>query len=137
MKSRYIFGSAIIAIFLVVAFFQISKNETSVKGLDYAIETGQTVQVIGYWDKEQSTNYNSSNNQFTFFMSDSTGARSKVILDGAKPPNFELAEKIFVKGSHNGDFFHATEVMTKCPSKYEGKGEHPDGVVIEDNKINS
>jgi cytochrome c-type biogenesis protein CcmE len=47
----------------------------------------------------------------------------RVVLDGAKPNNFEIATSVVAKGSINGDHFHAKEVLTKCPSKYEGDAE--------------
>jgi cytochrome c-type biogenesis protein CcmE len=47
-----------------------------------------------------------------------------VVLDGAAPNNFELATSVVAKGRYvaEGDYFHATEVLTKCPSKYEATG---------------
>jgi len=48
---------------------------------------------------------------------------TKVVFEGAKPNNFELADKIVVKGKFDGDHFHASQILTKCPSKYEGKEE--------------
>ena len=47
----------------------------------------------------------------------------KVVLDGAKPNNFEMAENVVAKGKVMDNYFHAKEVLTKCPSKYEGKGQ--------------
>ena len=41
------------------------------------------------------------------------------VLDGAKPNNFELANAIVIKGRVEGSSFHASEILTKCPSKYE------------------
>jgi cytochrome c-type biogenesis protein CcmE len=34
---------------------------------------------------------------------------------------FDIAACIGVKGKYSGDYFHATEILTKCPSKYEGQ----------------
>jgi cytochrome c-type biogenesis protein CcmE len=56
-------------------------------------------------------------------MKDDNNKVVKVVLDGARPNNFELATSIVAKGSFNGTYFHATEVLTKCPSKYEGDAE--------------
>jgi len=47
----------------------------------------------------------------------------KVILDGGKPNNFEVADAIVVKGKVKDGTFMASEVLTKCPSKYEATGE--------------
>jgi len=43
------------------------------------------------------------------------------VLDGPKPNNFDIATSVVIKGKMTGDFFHATEILTKCPSKYEGQ----------------
>jgi cytochrome c-type biogenesis protein CcmE len=43
------------------------------------------------------------------------------VIDGGKPNNFDIATSIVVKGKYSGDYLHATEILTKCPSKYEGK----------------
>jgi cytochrome c-type biogenesis protein CcmE len=47
----------------------------------------------------------------------------KVVLDGSKPNNFEMAENVVAKGKVKDGYFYAKEVLTKCPSKYEGKGQ--------------
>jgi cytochrome c-type biogenesis protein CcmE len=59
--------------------------------------------------------------QFTFFLKDDSGEILRVVLDGAKPNNFDLATSVVIKGKYVDNYFHATEVLTKCPSKYEGK----------------
>ncbi|MGA9407916.1 MAG: cytochrome c maturation protein CcmE, partial [Bacteroidota bacterium] len=48
---------------------------------------------------------------------------AKVVLDGAKPNNFELATSVVAKGRYKDGYFHATELLTKCPSKYQGDAE--------------
>jgi len=47
----------------------------------------------------------------------------KVVLDGAEPNNFKMAESVVAKGKMKDGTFHASEVLTKCPSKYEGDGK--------------
>jgi cytochrome c-type biogenesis protein CcmE len=130
MNKKVLIGSLLVIGFIIMTIFQFSENETMVTYLDEAQETGKTVQIIGYWQKDMETKYESGDHKFHFYMKDEKEILTKVVLEGAKPPNFEMAEKVFVKGQHNGDFFHATEVLTKCPSKYEGKGEHPGNVNV-------
>jgi cytochrome c-type biogenesis protein CcmE len=52
-------------------------------------------------------------------MKDDNGDVERVVLDGAKPNNFDIAPSIVAKGKYMEDHFHATEVLTKCPSKYQ------------------
>jgi len=47
----------------------------------------------------------------------------KVVFDGAKPNNFEIANAVVVKGRYEEGYFHANEILTKCPSKYEADAE--------------
>jgi cytochrome c-type biogenesis protein CcmE len=52
-------------------------------------------------------------------MKDDNGDVERVMLDGAKPNNFDIAPSIVAKGMYMDDHFHATEILTKCPSKYQ------------------
>ena len=53
-------------------------------------------------------------------MKDDSGKILQVVFKGAEPNNFELAESIVVKGIYRDDIFYASDILTKCPSKYEG-----------------
>lgn len=86
-----------------------------------ARRTQKKIQVKGAWIKDRESSFDTEKMQFTFFLKDDSGEIAKVVLDGAKPNNFDLAANVVVKGKFIGDYFHATEVLTKCPSKYEGK----------------
>ena len=44
-----------------------------------------------------------------------------LIYEGAMPNNFESATSIVVTGSYQNGYFHAKDILTKCPSKYEGQ----------------
>ena len=79
----------------------------------------KTVEVQGVWMKNKESKF--ENNKFTFYMKDKDSTEMKVIYDGAKPNNFEVAEGVVVKGKVKDDVFVASEILTKCPSKYEAK----------------
>lgn len=66
-----------------------------------------------YYDAEKDPNY------FTFHIKDVEGTEKKVILYGSKPQDFELSEQIVLTGKMTGDDFVATDMLTKCPSKYK------------------
>ena len=70
--------------------------------------------------REKDSRFDADKSQFTFYMVDDNKRECKVVLDGAKPNNFELATEIVAKGRYKDGYFHATEILTKCPSKYEG-----------------
>jgi cytochrome c-type biogenesis protein CcmE len=88
-----------------------------------ASESSKTCQVKGEWVKDKETRFDVNTNQFIFYMKDENNSEMRVVLDGAKPNNFEMAENVVAKGKVKDGYFHAKEVLTKCPSKYEGQGE--------------
>ena len=122
-KLKYIVGIVIIGVFLVVGF--ISFMDSKVEYVDFkdAQNRKGTVQVKGYWVKEKESRFDINTNTFTFYMRDDNNNEMKVVLDGAKPNNFEIADGIVAKGKVEDEHFHAKNVLTKCPSKYEGQGE--------------
>ncbi|MEK7257335.1 MAG: cytochrome c maturation protein CcmE, partial [Bacteroidota bacterium] len=56
---------------------------------------------------------------FTFFIKDGEGEERKIVLNAAKPKDFEMSEQIVVTGKMQGDEFVANEILLKCPSKYK------------------
>ena len=123
MNFKIIIAGGVIVVAIV--FGAMSFMESNVEYTDFqsAVKTHKKVQVKGEWDKAKSSAFDPSTSQFTFFMTDDKGTEEKVIFDGAKPNNFELANAVVVKGRFQNDHFHATEILTKCPSKYEADAE--------------
>jgi cytochrome c-type biogenesis protein CcmE len=80
----------------------------------------QTLNVVGYLDKEAELKYNPEvdANYFEFTMNDKDGTNQVVYYRGAKPQDFERSEQIVVKGNMEEGKFHAKEILMKCPSKY-------------------
>lgn len=83
----------------------------------------RTVEVKGQWVKDKDSKFDPSANTFTFYMKDDFNNEMKVVLDGAKPNNFDVAEAVVAKGKMKDGYFHAKDVLTKCPSKYEADGK--------------
>ena len=50
---------------------------------------------------------------------DDNGNEMKVIYEGTIPNNFESAQSVVVTGKYKEGYFHAKDILTKCPSKYE------------------
>jgi len=123
MNGKVIVAGVVIVVGLVLG--TVNFFESNVEYADFATaeKTGKKVQVKGEWMKDLDSNFDADKAQFSFYMKDDNQQVMKVVLDGAKPNNFELATSVVAKGSINGDHFHAKEVLTKCPSKYEGDAE--------------
>jgi cytochrome c-type biogenesis protein CcmE len=125
-KTRFII-TLCICILAGIAGYRGSKlfidNTIEYGDLQTARATNKKIQVKGEWVQDKESFYDHQKGQFNFFMKDEKGEEVKVILDGAKPNNFEVAVSIVVKGKYQDGYFHATEVLTKCPSKYQGTSE--------------
>jgi len=83
----------------------------------------RTVEVKGQWIKDMDSKFDQTTNTFSFYMKDDFNNEMKVILEGAKPNNFDVAEAVVAKGKMKDGYFHAKAVLTKCPSKYEADGK--------------
>ncbi|HTY11668.1 MAG TPA: cytochrome c maturation protein CcmE [Bacteroidota bacterium] len=120
MKAKIIVAAVVVVAFVI--FGAVSFLDSNVEYTDFAKaeKTAKKVQVKGEWVKEKETQFDAKAGQFIFYMRDDSQREAKVILDGAKPNNFELAKSVVAKGRYKDGCFHATELLTKCPSKYEG-----------------
>ncbi len=123
MKVKIIVALIVIAV--AVVFGAVSFVQTNVEYTDFAsaVKSHKKVQVKGEWMREQESRFDPEKVQFLFFMKDANGRVEKVVFDGAKPNNFELANAVVVKGRYEEGCFHANEILTKCPSKYEADAE--------------
>jgi cytochrome c-type biogenesis protein CcmE len=113
---------AVIVIVGALIFGAMSFVESNVEYTDFARaeSVSKKVQVKGAWVKEKESSFDAARSQFTFYMVDDNQKEVKVVLEGAKPNNFDIATSIVAKGRFHDGAFHASEILTKCPSKYDG-----------------
>ena len=123
MKPRYWIGLIAAIAFVAIGIMTLDSSKIEYGTLQTAKSTGKKMQVKGSWNKELPANYDSKNNVFTFSMKDEKGELVNVVFNGARPNNFDIAESIVVKGKYEGGTFVASDILTKCPSKYEGNAE--------------
>ncbi|MGB6035047.1 MAG: cytochrome c maturation protein CcmE [Cryomorphaceae bacterium] len=125
MKKTHII--AIVFIGVAMAFIIGSVNDSSsYADFDEAFENPQKeYHVVGELDRSAEIAYNPEINPniTKFTMVDKKGERRKVILNKSKPQDFERSESVVLIGKANGDEFHATEMLMKCPSKYKEEGK--------------
>lgn len=133
MNKSGIIAIVLAVVFLTLAFTMFDSSKIEFKDFSSA-ESGKTVKVMGTWDQNVPYTYDVDNNLFVFELTDEKNITRKVIHQGSKPQNFELADMIVVQGTmaENGDF-EAEHILTKCPSKYEGTSKE----FIEKNNIES
>jgi cytochrome c-type biogenesis protein CcmE len=122
-KAKMITGLIIVLVFVAVGFMSFMDNKIEYVNFAQAKEKVKTVEVKGQWVKDKESKFDPETNTFSFFMIDDFNNEMKVVLAGAKPNNFEVAEAVVAKGKVKNGEFHAKEVLTKCPSKYEAQGK--------------
>ena len=124
-KIKILIGSVIIIVFLIIGFFSFMGSKIEYVNFSEAQKRMKTVEVRGVWLKDKETNYDASTNTFTFYMKDDNNTEMKILLNDAKPNNFETAGELMIvaKGKVKDNVFYADKILTKCPSKYEGTGE--------------
>lgn len=123
MKTRYWVGLIMSLAFLVLGISVLDSSKIAYGTIEAARETGKKMQVKGTWVRDKGSNYDAGRNLFTFTMKDERGEEIQVEYQGARPNNFDIAESIVVKGLFEDQQFIAYEILTKCPSKYEGNAE--------------
>jgi cytochrome c-type biogenesis protein CcmE len=121
MKLKVIIGGLIIAVGIILGTINFIDSNVEYGDFADARRIQKKIQIKGEWVKDRESSFNAEKMQYAFYLKDDSGEIVKVVLDGGKPNNFDLAASVVVKGKMMGDHFHATEVLTKCPSKYEGQ----------------
>lgn len=129
MKSKYIFGGAIIVIFLgLMGYLFTQSNIKYENNFQVVMSKDKTVKATGSWVKEKSYQIDKAKRTFTFYLQDEHGNEMKVIYNGTIPNNFESARSVVVTGKYQDGYFHASNILTKCPSKYEGENVKTSGL---------
>jgi cytochrome c-type biogenesis protein CcmE len=121
MKLKIIIGGIIVV--AAIVFGALSFVESNVEYMDFskAMSVKKKVQVKGTWIKDKETLFNANLKEFSFYMKDDSGVEQRVVFKGARPNNFEIADALVIKGKYDNGTFHASEILTKCPSKYDVK----------------
>ena len=120
MKNKYVFGGIIIALFLgLMGYLFTQSNIKYESNFSNIYNTDKTVKATGSWVKDKSYEIDKVHRTFSFYMADENGNQMKVVYKGTIPNNFETAKSVVVTGQYKDGYFHARDILTKCPSKYE------------------
>jgi cytochrome c-type biogenesis protein CcmE len=119
MKKSSIFGLVIIAIAIAVIISVYGSSSTYGSFQD-AIKSESELQVKGQLNKQKELYYDATKNAnyFAFYMKDAEGEERKVVFSGPEPQDFKRSEEIVLTGKMQGNEFHASKILMKCPSKY-------------------
>ena len=122
MKPKVIAASVVVVVFIVFGAYSFLDSNLEYTNIEGAMKKGKKVQLVGTWNRDKDATFDPRKSTFTFYLIDDQGRECKVVLDGAAPNNFELASSVVAKGRFTTDgTFEASELLTKCPSKYEAE----------------
>ena len=120
MNKKYMIGGGIIIVFMGIMIYLFSQTNISYEAdFQKVMSANKTIKATGAWVKEKGYQIDKQNNQVHFFMKDPYGTEMKVVFTGSIPNNFESSTSLVVTGKYKDDSFHATDILTKCPSKYQ------------------
>jgi len=120
MKNKYLFGGIIIVVFLGIMIYLFTQTNVQYESSFVKVmQSGKTVKATGTWLKERSYEFDKENKILSFYIKDESGNIMKVVYHGVMPNNFESSTSIVVTGKYSNGVFHATDILTKCPSKYQ------------------
>ena len=107
------------AIAVLVSFLQTTTTYDTVATA--RAKPGKFVHLMAKWDRSMPMEYDAikNPNYLSFTAIDSLGERINVIYHNPKPENFELSERLVMKGKYDGGKFICQSIQTKCPSKYQ------------------
>ena len=124
MNNKYIFGGIIIVVFFGIMGYLLTQTNIKYEEDFSQIENSDaTVKATGSWVKEKNYEIDKQKNVFSFYMKDYNGKELKVVYKGAIPNNFESSTSVVVTGKYENGNFYASDILTKCPSKYETEFE--------------
>lgn len=122
MKPKVVVASVVVVVFVVFGAYSFLDTNLEYTNIEGAMKKGKKVQLVGTWNRDKDTKFDPATSTFTFYLIDDHGQECRVVLDGAAPNNFELASSVVAKGRFTSDgTFEASELLTKCPSKYEAE----------------
>ena len=119
MKKSSIILMVIIAI-AIAMIMVIYTDSSTYSTFTEAKEKKTELYVVGQLNKDKDLHYDpvKDANHFSFYMLDNDGVECKVVFRGSKPQDIERSEQIVLTGKMEGEEFHASKILMKCPSKY-------------------
>jgi cytochrome c-type biogenesis protein CcmE len=125
MKKTHIVAFIFFAIAIAFMIGSVSDSSSYADFEEAFSNPEKEYHVVGQLDRSGQIVYNPEENPniTKFTMVDNNGETRRVILNKAKPQDFERSESVVLIGKANGDEFHATEMLMKCPSKYKEEGK--------------
>ena len=120
MKPAHLIGLAVIVAFALFGAGAFKKSLTPYVGFAEARRSQRTVQVRGAKDP-RSVRFDEQLHALRFDLIDATDDRLPVVYRHVKPGNFDQAKELVVIGRFRNGVFECSQMIVKCPSKYQAK----------------
>jgi cytochrome c-type biogenesis protein CcmE len=106
------------AIAVLISFMQTTTTYDTVATAK--AKPGKFVHLMAKWDKSVPLEYDAMKNPnyMSFTAVDTLGEKINVVYHNPKPENFELSDRLVMKGKYEEGKFVCQSIQTKCPSKY-------------------
>ncbi|QBQ42301.1 cytochrome c maturation protein CcmE domain-containing protein [Sphingobacterium psychroaquaticum] len=119
MKKSSIILIAIIAV-AIAMILVIYTDSSTYSTFSEAKEKQTELYVVGVLNKQKELHYDpiKDANRFSFYMYDNDSTECQVVFNGSKPQDIERSEQLVLTGKMEGNIFHASKILMKCPSKY-------------------
>jgi cytochrome c-type biogenesis protein CcmE len=120
MSKTHIVLVIVIALVVGVVISQFTGMSTSVGFKEAFANPGKEFKISGTLDRSRPVDYQPlvDVEATVFYMADANNEVQKVILRKAKPTGLEQSETIDLYGTVINGEFHASDILMKCPSKY-------------------
>ena len=128
MKRSHLIAIILIAAAVGAILSTLADSSTYATFTIAAENPSSTYHVVGKLDKSKPQVYDPAKNAdlFSFYMIDNDGQERLVLLNRAKPQDFDKSEQIVVIGKQESGNFVASDILMKCPSKYNNpKDQNP------------
>lgn len=120
MKKSHLLAILVVAVAIGI-LISASKDVTTYANFAQATQSEDKVKLVGQLVKERPVEYDPEKdpNFLAFYLKDDAGEVRRVELLAAKPQDFERSESIVLTGKMKGETFAASDMLLKCPSKYQ------------------
>ena len=85
---------------------------------------GEELHIIGKLNNQKPAQVvvTADSRYFVFYMFDKKNKENVVVFNGEKPQDFEKSDQVVIIGHMKDSTFMASDLLLKCPSKYDKKG---------------
>ncbi len=120
MKKSHLLAIVVVAVAIGI-LISASKDVTTYANFSQAAKSEDKVKLVGQLVKDRPVEYDPEKdpNFLAFYLKDEAGEVRRVELRAAKPQDFERSESIVLTGKMTGETFAASDMLLKCPSKYQ------------------